>query len=157
MSGYIPTSGTINRTYQWNGTEWTATDISWSNINRQLVADNKIEISNNASTTTDGSSQELEINTTKYSQWGNVIYTIPDNQFEPTFSVTYDIELTAEDGTTVTTRRNVTSDITLNKNNFSNLASAKTAMINPIRILIQPRYLYVLADDDAYTGHLLID
>lgn len=30
-------------------------------------------------------------------------------------------------------------------------------MINPIRILIQPRYLYVLADEDAYTGQLLID
>ena len=55
------------------------------------------------------------------------------------------------------TRKNVTSVITLNKDNFGNLTTGKTAMINPIRILIQPRYLYVLADQDAYTGHLLID
>ena len=71
--------------------------------------------------------------------------------------MTYDVELIAEDGTTMVTRKNVTSVITLNKDNFGNLTTGKTAMISPIRILIQPRYLYVLADQDAYTGHLLID
>lgn len=65
------------------------------------------------------------------------------------------MELIAKDGTTVVTRKDVTSNIVLNKGNFSSLATGKTAMIN--RILIQPRYLYVLADQDAYTGHLLID
>lgn len=71
--------------------------------------------------------------------------------------MTYDVELIAEDGKTMVTRKNATSVITLNKDNFGNLTTGKTAMISPIRILIQPRYLYVLADQDAYTGHLLID
>ena len=56
----------------------------------------------------------------------------------------------------VITRKDVTSNIILNKNNFPSLTTGTTAMINPIRILIQPHYLYVLADQDAYTGHLLI-
>ena len=30
-------------------------------------------------------------------------------------------------------------------------------MIQPIQILIQPRYLYVMADEDAYTGRLLLE
>ena len=63
----------------------------------------------------------------------------------------------SEDGKTVVTRKDITSTIILNKDNFSNLATGSTAMINPIRILIQPRYLYVLAGGDAYSGYLLID
>ena len=60
----------------------------------------------------------------------------------------------------VITRKEVTSAIVLNEETFESLKNQKqgvTAMIYPIRILIQPRYLYVLADEDAYTGHLLID
>ena len=57
----------------------------------------------------------------------------------------------------VITRKGVTSAIELNEKNFESLKQGVTAMIYPIRILIQPRYLYVLADEDAYTGHLLID
>ena len=66
--------------------------------------------------------------------------------------------MTTQDGKTpITTRKDVTSSILLNKDNFSNINTGSTATINSIRILIQPRYLYVMSDQDAYTGYLLID
>lgn len=99
----------------------------------------------------------MRVTSAGYTQWGADIYTIPDAKFLPVINVKYDVEFIAEDGTTIVTRKNVTSGITINKDNFSSLTTGKTAMISPIRILIQPRYLYVLADEDAYTGQLLID
>lgn len=105
----------------------------------------------------DDATQSAIVNSTGYTQWGANFYTIPDDAFTPEIKVTYDVEMIAEDGSTVVTRKDVTSKITLNKDNFGNLTTGKTAMLNPIRILIQPRYLYVMADQDAYTGHLLID
>ena len=60
-----------------------------------------------------------------------------------------------EKGKTVT-RQDVTSTIILGNKYFETLNPAQTAAIYNINILIQPRYLYVLADQDAYTGHLLI-
>ena len=65
--------------------------------------------------------------------------------------------MTTQDGKTLITRKDVTSSILLNKDNFSNINTGSTATINNIRILIQPRYLYVMSDQDAYTGYLLID
>lgn len=97
------------------------------------------------------------VTSTDYAQWGGTFYTIPYAAFEPTIQVTYDVEMKTQDGTTIVTRKDVTSSIVLNKSNFGSFNSSATATIYPIRILIQPRYLYVLTDQDAYTGHLLID
>ena len=97
------------------------------------------------------------VTSTDFSQWGGTFYTIPYAAFEPTIQVTYDVEMKAQDGTTIVTRKDVTSSIVLNESNFGKFNSSATATIYPIRILIQPRYLYVLTDQDAYTGHLLID
>lgn len=77
--------------------------------------------------------------------------------FQPSINVTYDVKMTTQDGKKTITRENVTSSILLNKDNFSNINTGSTATINSIRILIQPRYLYVMSDQDAYTGYLLID
>ena len=82
---------------------------------------------------------------------------IPDATFTPEISVNYDVVFTNESGTEVITRSKITSSVLLNKVNFSNLVNGEPGMINPIRILIQPKYLYVLADEDAYTGRLLIE
>lgn len=73
----------------------------------------------------------------------------------PTVAVTYDVILKDENGETVT-RKDVTSTIVLGNRYFETLNPTNTAAIYNINILIQPRYLYVLADQDAYTGHLLI-
>ena len=62
-----------------------------------------------------------------------------------------------EKGTEVKTRENVTSTIILNQQYFSTLKPESTATIYPINILIQPRFLYVLADQDAWSGFLLVD
>ncbi len=161
LSGTLATSCTISRTYVWNKTSqrWNAGNIKWTNISRQSFTESPIDIAYSGFNTAayDDDSRTVLVTSDLYTQWGVDFYTIPDALFQPTISVTYDVELVAEDGTTVVTRKEVTSDITLNKKNFSNLTTGGTAMINPICILIQPRYLYVLADQDAYTGHLLID
>lgn len=159
LSGDIATSCNISRTYHWKKNSWTADDITWTDINRQQFTDADITIPyvESDADNADNDKQTMLVSTTDYTQWGPVFYTIPDILFQPTISVTYDVEFTAKDGSTIITRKDITSSIDLNKENFSNLATGKTAMINPIRILIQPRYLYVLADEDAYTGHLLIE
>lgn len=147
LSGDIATSGTITRSYSYNNSQWTAGNIQWTNLTKDTK---EYEI-------TSATTEPLLINSSGYTQWGGNLYMIPDASFQPTISVTYDVEMLAEDGTTIVTRKGVTSSIILNKANFSSLTTGGIAMINPIRILIQPRYLYVLADDDAYTGHLLIE
>lgn len=128
----------------------------WTDLKRTSSTSVPTVIPNRA-TETQAADDEVVVSSKDFSQWGSTFYVIPDADFLPTISVTYDVEFTAEDGSTVVTRNDVTSSIILNKKNFSGLASGKTAMISPIRILIQPRYLYVLADEDAYTGHLLIE
>lgn len=161
LSGKMATACTISRSYIWNTTTqmWRATDISWTDMVRHDFSETPYPIPYKGYGTNayDENSQTAIVTAADYTQWGPDFYAIPDAQFQPLITVTYDVELTAEDGKTVVTRKDVTSSITLNKNNFANLSTGKTAMINPIRILIQPRYLYVLADQDAYTGHLLID
>lgn len=148
----IPTSGTITRnfTYDKNTQEWTAEGIQWTGITLQEFTNaNPVVIPYKEST--------LVVTSTDYAQWGGTFYTIPYKDFEPTIQVTYDVEMKAQDGTTPVTRKDVTSSIILNNRNFNSFNSSATATIYPIRILIQPRYLYVLTDQDAYTGHLLID
>lgn len=159
LSGNLATSCTITRSYTWNNVSnsWSASEIGWSEVHRAPFVDTPIPYKGYGSKTYDDATQTAIVTSAGYTQWGSDFFTIPDADFTPKIKVTYDVELIAEDGTTVVTRKNVTSVITLNKDNFGNLTTGKTAMINPIRILIQPRYLYVLADQDAYTGHLLID
>lgn len=159
LSGNLATSCTVSRSYTWNNAtnSWNASDIGWSDVQRAEFVDTPIPYKGYDSEVYDDATQTAIVTSEGYTQWGSDFFTIPDDAFTPQIKVKYDVELIAEDGTTVVTRKNVTSVITLNEKNFSNLTTGKTAMISPIRILIQPRYLYVLADQDAYTGHLLID
>lgn len=153
ITGDIPTSGTITRnfTFDKNTQEWTAEGIEGTGITLQkFTNDNPVVIPYKESTS-------LVVTSTDYAQWGATFYTIPYATFEPTIQVTYDVEMKAQDGKTIVTRKDVTSSIVLNRSNFREFNSSATATIYPIRILIQPRYLYVLTDQDAYTGHLLID
>lgn len=146
----IPTSCTITRNFTYDKTtqKWSAGEIQWTGITLQTFTnDNPVIIP----------FKETVVTSTDYAQWGGTFYTIPYATFEPTIQVTYDVEMKAQDGTTIFTRKDVTSSIVLNKSNFGSFNSSATATIYPIRILIQPRYLYVLTDQDAYTGHLLID
>lgn len=150
ITGEIPTSCTIirNFTYDKNTQVCTAGEIQWTGITLQTFTnDNPVIIP----------FKETVVTSTDYAQWGGTFYTIPYAAFEPTIQVTYDVEMKTQDGTTIVTRKDVTSSIILNKSNFGSFNSSATATIYPIRILIQPRYLYVLTDQDAYTGHLLID
>ena len=162
LSGELATSCTVSRTYTWSDTSsgWTEGGIQWSDIKRTTFTSKSayaIPYQSHDTEEYDDATLTATVNATAYTQWGADLYTIPDDKFRPVISVTYDVEVKAEDGSMVVSRKDVTSDITLNTNNFSNLTTGGTAMINPVRILIQPRYLYVLADDDAYAGHLLIE
>lgn len=155
ITGEIPISGTITRafTYNTNTKKWTAGKIIWKDIaTRTYTKDAPVSIPYQNT-----SSSSLEISSTEYQPWGDIFYTIPLATFQPTINVTYDVKMTTQDGKTPITRKNVTSSILLNKDNFSNINTGSTATINSIRILIQPRYLYVMSDQDAYTGYLLID
>lgn len=165
--GDIPTSCTISRKFTYNKTTqvWTAEGIQWTGITLQkFTKDNPVIIpfketsseTTSESTESSATSTSLVVPSTDFAQWGGTFYTIPYAAFEPTIQVTYDVEMKAQDETIVT-RNDVTSSIILNKSNFGSFNSSATATIYPIRILIQPRYLYVLTDQDAYTGHLLID
>ena len=161
ITGEIPISGTITRafTYSTNTKKWTAGKIIWKNIaTRIYTKDDPVSIPyQNTSSSENQSSSSLEISSTEYQPWGDIFYTIPLATFQPSINVTYDVKMTTQDGKTPITRENVTSSILLNKDNFSNINTGSTATINSIRILIQPRYLYVMSDQDAYTGYLLID
>ena len=161
LSGTLATSCTISRTYTWQADKqrWSAANIAWSNLRREAFLETPflLPYEGHGTAAYDDNTQTAVVTADATTQWGRDFYTIPDAQFQPVIQVTYDVELTAQDGTTLVTRKDVTSSIALNKTNFSQLAMGKTAMLNPIRILIQPRYLYVLADQDAYSGHLLID
>lgn len=158
ISGEIATSGTITRTYSWANNSWTADAIQWTDISRQASTASPVAIPYKSYGTEvyNDDTQTALITSSGYTQWGSTFYTIPDAKFMPTISVTYDVVFMDENQNEVITRKDVTSNIILNKNNFPSLTTGTTAMINPIRILIQPHYLYVLADQDAYTGHLLI-
>ena len=159
LSGEIATACTISRSYKLTDSGWTADKIKWTDITRTASGVDSTEIPYVASKAdgADNESKTLLIGNKGYTQWGADFYVIPDSKFMPTISVEYDVVMTAEDSSTVVTRKGVKSSIVLNKNNFSGTGTGNTATITPIHILIQPRYLYVLADDDAYTGHLLID
>mgnify|MGYP006871071848 CR=1 FL=1 len=172
LSGNLATSGTVSRSYTWDMTkkEWTQGAIEWKEgdltyTNYTATAPFEIPYKENTDNTLTAFENEtksilLDNSITDYTQWGPAFYTIPDKNFTPTIKVTYDVVFKDEKQQEVITRKDVTSAIELNEKNFESLKNQKqgvTAMIYPICILIQPRYLYVLADEDAYTGHLLID
>ena len=168
LSGKLATSGTVSRSYTWTWDEtkkqWTQGTIGWKDLAYKTFDSFEIPYKDNQDdTNTTSSAFENEKKSilldsiTDYTQWGAAFYTIPDKNFTPTIKVTYDVVFKDENQKEVITRKDVTSAIELNEKNFETLKQGVTAMIYPIRILIQPRYLYVLADEDAYTGHLLID
>lgn len=184
LSGKLATSGTVSRSYTWDETkkqwtqgaiEWKEGDLTYTTFGESTAAggntvtapfeipykDNKDDTNTTSSAFENATKSILLDNSIKdYTQWGAAFYTIPDKNFTPTIKVTYDVVFKDEKQQEVITRKDVTSAIELNEKNFESLKNQKqgvTAMIYPIRILIQPRYLYVLADEDAYTGHLLID
>lgn len=183
LSGKLATSGTVSRSYTWDVTkkewtqgaiEWKEGDLTYTTFEESTAAggntvtapfeipykDNKDDTNTTSSAFENATKSILLDNSIKdYPQWGPAFYTIPDKNFTPTIKVTYDVVF-KDEKQEVITRKEVTSAIVLNEENFASLKNQKqgvTAMIYPIRILIQPRYLYVLADEDAYTGHLLID
>lgn len=180
LSGKLATSGTVSRSYTWDVTkkqwtqgaiEWKEDDITYTTFGESTAAGGNTsntpfeipykENTDNTSTAFENATKSILLDNSikDYTQWGAAFYTIPDKNFTPTIKVTYDVVF-KDEKQEVITRKNVTSAIELNEKNFESLKNQKqgvTAMIYPIRILIQPRYLYVLADEDAYTGHLLID
>lgn len=165
LSGKLATSGTVSRSYTWdeNKKQWTTQGaIVWKDLAYTTFDSFKIpykENTDNTSSAFDNATKSILLDNSikDYTQWGPAFYTIPDKNFTPTIKVTYDVVFKDENQQEVITRKDVTSAIELNEKNFESLKQGVTAMIYPIRILIQPRYLYVLAEEDAYTGHLLID
>lgn len=162
----LANGGTVSRTYRWNteSKTWDNSDIVWSQITRENITEETpltVAYCNNGvgdACYGDGvSDKTMIVNNDKYRQWGKPFYAIPDAQFNPTIAVTYDVELTDENRKDVVTRKDVKSKITLNKTNFSSLVSGKSGHINGIRILIKPRYLYVLGDEDKAEGMLLVE
>lgn len=155
----LATGGNVSRSYTWSNNEWTAKAIQWSNLKKvNITEENAIKLArdeNSEKPFTPGDNESMNIDDSKYHRWGTTFYAIADASFVPTIAVTYDVILKDEKGETVT-RQDVTSTIILGNKYFETLNPAQTAAIYNINILIQPRYLYVLADQDAYTGHLLI-
>lgn len=155
----LATGGKVSRSYTWSNNEWTAKAIQWSNLNKVIITEEhaiQLAMDKNSETPfTPGANESMDIKDNKYHRWGTTFYAIADASFVPTIAVTYDVILKDEKGKTVT-RKDVTSTIILGNKYFETLNPAQTAAIYNINILIQPRYLYVLADQDAYTGHLLI-
>lgn len=155
----LATGGNVSRSYTWSNNEWTAKAIQWSDLKKvNITEENAIKLArdeNSEKPFTPGDNESMDIDDSKYHRWGTTFYAIADASFVPTIAVTYDVILKDEKGETVT-RKDVTSTIILGNKYFETLNPAQTAAIYNINILIQPRYLYVLADQDAYTGHLLI-
>lgn len=153
----LATGGNVSRSYTWSNNEWTAKAIQWSDLKKvNITEENAIKLAKNSETPfTPEYKEYMDIDDSKYHRWGTTFYAIADASFVPTIAVTYDVILKDEKGETVT-RTDVTSTIILGNKYFETLNPAQTAAIYNINILIQPRYLYVLADQDAYTGHLLI-
>ena len=149
----LPTGGTVSRTYTFDGSTWTAGNVTWTSVTKSNVASvSAISIPI--------SLEYITVNThTDWVKWGGseltdgAFYAIPSESFTPTIEVTYDVY---SDASTMT-RKDVKSTIILNATNFSNLVAATTGEIHPIRIKIVPDYLYVLSDDDHATGVLVVD
>lgn len=159
--GTLPTGGTLSRSYTFNGNSWTAETIKWTNLKTtNFDASTGIALAKDKDAENPAppaANDTLNLNDTKFRRWGATFYAPSTTLFVPTIAVTYDVTMEDEKGTEVTTRKDVTSTIILNQQYFSTLKPESTATIYPINILIQPRFLYVLADQDAWSGFLLVD
>ena len=159
--GTLPTGGTLSRSYTYNGNSWTAEAIKWTDPQTtEFDATTGIALAKDKDAENPASpaaNDTLNLNDTKFRSWGATFYAPSTTLFVPTIAVTYDVTMADEKGTEVITRKDVTSTIILNQQYFSTLKPESTATIYPINILIQPRFLYVLADQDAWSGFLLID
>ena len=93
ISGEIATSGTITRTYSWANNSWTADAIQWTGITRQASTASPVPIPYKSYGTEayNDDTQTALITSSGYTQWGSTFYTIPDDKFMPTISVTYDV------------------------------------------------------------------
>lgn len=157
--GTLPTGGTLSRSYTYNGNSWTAEPIKWTDLQTTvfdattgIALAMKQDAENPASPKDD---ETLNIDDKDFRRWGATFYAPSTTLFVPTIAVTYDV--TMADEKEVITRKDVTSTIILDKQYFETLKPESTATIYPINILIQPRFLYVLADQDAWSGFLLVD
>lgn len=159
--GTLPTGGTLSRSYTFKENSWTAEAIKWTDLQTTVFdANNGIALAKDkdakkTASPTDG--ETLNIDDTKFHRWGATFYAPSTTLFVPTIAVTYDVTMADEKGKEVITRKDVTSTIILDKQYFETLKPESTATIYPINILIQPRFLYVLADQDAWSGFLLVD
>lgn len=154
--GKLPIGGTLSRSYTFKENSWTAEAIKWTDLQTtNFDASTGIALAKNPASP--AANDTLNLNDTKFRRWGATFYAPSTTLFVPTIAVTYDVMMEDEKGTEVTTRKDVTSTIILNQQYFSTLKPESTATIYPINILIQPRFLYVLADQDAWSGFLLVD
>lgn len=157
--GTLPTGGTLSRSYTFKENSWTAEAIKWTELQtKEFDANNGIALAKDKDAENPASpaaNDTLNLNGTKFRRWGATFYAPSTTQFVPTIAVTYDV--TMADEKEVITRKDVTSTIILDKQYFETLKPESTATIYPINILIQPRFLYVLADQDAWSGFLLVD
>lgn len=157
--GTLPTGGTLSRSYTFKENSWTAEAIKWTNLQTIVFdANNGIALAKDKDAENPASpaaNDTLNLNDTKFRRWGATFYAPSTTLFIPTIAVTYDV--TMADEKEVITRKDVTSTIILDKQYFETLKPESTATIYPINILIQPRFLYVLADQDAWSGFLLVD
>lgn len=159
--GTLPIGGTLLRSYTFKGNSWTAEPIKWTDLQTTVfdattgIALAKDKDAENPASPKDD--ETLNLNDTNFRRWGATFYAPSTTLFVPTIAVTYDVTMEDENKTEVITRKDVTSTIILNQQYFSTLKPESTATIYPINILIQPRFLYVLADQDAWSGFLLVD
>ena len=154
--GTLPTGGTLSRSYTFKENSWTAEAIKWTDLQTtNFDASTGIALAKNPASP--AANDTLNLNDTKFRRWGATFYAPSTTLFVPTIAVTYDVTMEDENKKEITTRENVTSTIILNQQYFSTLKPESTATIYPINILIQPRFLYVLADQDAWSGFLLVD
>lgn len=159
--GTLPTGGTLSRSYTFKENSWTAEAIKWTDLQtKEFDATNGIALAKDKDAENPApptANDTLNLNDTKFRRWGATFYAPSTTLFVPTIAVTYDVTMEDENKKEITTRKDVTSTIILNQQYFSTLKPESTATIYPINILIQPRFLYVLADQDAWSGFLLVD
>lgn len=159
--GTLPIGGTLSRNYTFKENSWTAEAIKWTDLQtKEFDANNGIALAMKQDAESPASPKDdetLNIDDKDFHRWGATFYAPSTTLFVPTIAVTYDVTMEDEKGTEVITRKDVTSTIILNQQYFSTLKPESTATIYPINILIQPRFLYVLTDQDAWSGFLLID
>ena len=154
VSGDIPTAGKVSRTYICDDDgNWVLDpvllekkhDIKWSDVT--LTPNTAFQIANEGG--------NLTLSDDKFHEWGKPFYAIPVESFTPTIKVTYNVRVADSKNKTIT-REGVTKSIVFNEENFANLKKnkLKPGKLNSLEIAIVPDHLYVLADDDQYSGYL---